>query len=117
MSLNLRKSAPCLADEAAAFALGNVHVDARAVDVVHEELAAIFRREAVALVNEQARVRVAAAEVVAGEAILVGPLATAKVRVVGNGLDVVVDVRVQRLVGLALFLATKTRVVSSGPTA
>src|SRR5438552_13147354 len=47
-------------DEPAPFAHRNIHVDPLAVDVVHENLALVFFRPHVALVNEQARVRVAA---------------------------------------------------------
>ena len=82
--------------EAAAFALGNVHVDPRAMDVVHEKLAAIFRGPVVTLINHQARVRVAAAHRAAARITGVRTFVAGVVDMVGNGLDVFINVREDR---------------------
>ena len=82
--------------EAAARALGDVHVDPRAVDVVHENLAAIFRRETVALIDEQARVRVAAAHGVAAAVARVRSLIAEIMPVIGDGFQLAIDERMDR---------------------
>src|SRR5262249_25434306 len=56
-----KKILAVVGDVARAFALQDVHVDAVAVDVAHEDLAAVFVGPVVALVDHAAGVGVAAA--------------------------------------------------------
>ena len=98
-----RKSGPCDADVARALPLQPIGVGAAAVDVVHEDRVAVLRRPGVAAeVDHRAGVRVAAAgrrrSAVAG----VRPLPSDPVHVIGDGLDVVVGVRVEVLARLPL---------------
>src|SRR5436305_11419407 len=51
-----------MSGEAGAFSLGQIVVDAAAVDVDHEHGVAILRGEGLGLINEQAAVGVAAAD-------------------------------------------------------
>lgn len=88
-------------DVAAALALQHVHVDARAVDVVHEHIAADAVGPARVLRDAQARVCVAAARRVAAVVAAVRRGAE-EMTVIGDGLDVVVGVRVEMLPGLPL---------------
>ena len=85
-----------LAHVAAALALGHVHVQALAVDVPHEELAVILLGPAPAEIAHEARVRVTAARRVGTRVAAVRRPAEV-VAVVGDGLEVVVDKRVDGL--------------------
>ena len=97
-----RKSGPWWADEAAAVGLEQIDVHAVAVDVVHEELAAVFLGPGAAVIDHAAGVGVAAAERVGLAAVVVVPLVAGVVAVVGDRLDVVVGVGVEVLAGLPL---------------
>ena len=89
-------------DEAGAFGLGHVHVDALAVDVPDEDFAAVLGRPVAALVDHQPRVRVPAAGGVGAPIRRVGALVAGVVDVVGGLPDVVEGERVEVLPGLAL---------------
>ena len=100
------------ADVGAGVRVGVVRDEAMAVEVAEEELVAIRRREEAALVDGEAAVRVTAAERVgvvvhhacAGRFVEgdIGSRIAGVVRVVGDGLDVFVSVRVEVLPGLPL---------------
>src|SRR3954462_2615892 len=99
-----------MADEPGTFLLQDIHVDTGTVDVVHVNFAAPFRRKVVALIDEQTRVGVAAAgrrrTTVAGVwAVVAGPM-----DVVGDGLDVVKNVRIEMRTGLASEVAALNHV-------
>src|SRR5262249_11884147 len=91
-------------DVAGAFRFEDIHVDAPAVDVAHEELAAIFGRPGAAEVTHQAAMGVSAAGAV-GFVVArprVGPL---PMQMIGDGLDVVIGVRIEVGAGLAMIAA------------
>ena len=100
------------ANVAAAFHVGVVRDEAMAVQVAEEELIPIRRREEAALVDGEAAVRVTAAEGVsvavhhtcAGGFVEgdIGARIASVVRVVGDGLDVVIGVGIEVLTGLPL---------------
>src|SRR6185369_5461753 len=90
-----------MADEAGTLALGNVHVDARAVDVIHEDFSAILLRPTVLLINQESSMGVAAASrgaagVAGVRAFVAGPM-----DVIGNRFDLVVNVRIKMRTSLA----------------
>src|SRR5438552_10987532 len=89
-----------MADEAGAFALGDIHVNARAVNVVHEYLAAVFFRPTVALINHQARMSMAAAHGIGTAIGGVRALAAGVMKMIGNGFDIVEDVWIEVLAAL-----------------
>src|SRR5688500_9681863 len=98
------------ADVAAAARFQNIHGDPLAVDVVHENLPAVFLRPLAAEVNHRAGVSVATAGCVA--------LAVAAVRVgaevvyvIGDRLDVIVRVRIEMLPGLTLISSALNDVI------
>src|SRR5262245_13862297 len=93
---------PVMGDEAAALGFEQVDVEAVAVDVVHEDRAAIFLGPGPALIDHAAGVGVAAAELVGLAAVVVVPLVAGVVAVVGDRLDVAVGVGIEVLGGLPL---------------
>ena len=82
----------------------------RAMNVVHEELAAIFFGPIVALINHQAGVRMAAARGAGAAVAGVRPLIAGPMNMIGNGFDVVVNVRIEMRAGLALVTAALNHV-------
>ena len=72
-----------------------IDVDAVAVDVVHEEFAVVLLGPGSALVDHRPGMGMAAAEVVAGFAVVVIPLVAGVVPVPGDRLDVVISMRVE----------------------
>ena len=109
------------ADVGAGVRVGVVRDEAMAVEVAEEELVAIRRREEAALVDGEAAVRVTAAERVgvvvhhacAGRFVEadIGSRIAGVVRVVGDGLDVFIGVRVEVLPGLSVVSPTGDDVV------
>src|SRR6266851_1808854 len=97
-----------MADVAGAAALYDVHVQSLAVDVSHEEFAAILRGPGLAQVTHHARVRMAAAGGVAAGVGGVRAEIPGPVDVVGRGFDVVIDKRINRLAaGVAILLVAR----------
>jgi hypothetical protein len=102
MSFAAQEVGAVFADVGAAVRIGVVRDEAMAVEVAEEELVAIRRREEAALVDGEAAVRVTAAEgvgVVVHHACAggfveadIGSRIAGVVRVVGDGLDVLVGV-------------------------
>src|SRR5262245_50991974 len=83
-------------------ALQPIHVGAGAVNVVHEDRVAVFLRPVVpSEIDHRAGVRVTAASRIGSAVARVRTLVADPVHVVSNGLDVVVDVRVDVLARLA----------------
>src|SRR5262245_38679788 len=99
-----------MADEARAFALQHVRVNARAVDVVHENFAAKFRRPIVTLINEQPGMGVAAADRTRTRTARVRPLAAGPVDVIGDRLDIVIDVGIKMRASLPVVASTLNNV-------
>ena len=89
-----------MTDKAGALAFGHVHIDARAVDVVHENLAAIFFGPTAALINHQARMGVAATDRIGTAVRSMWPLTAGVMKMVGHGFDVVEDIRIEVLAAL-----------------
>src|SRR5580765_6417323 len=80
-----------MADEAGTLTFGNVHVDACAVNVIHEKLPAVLFRPTVAQINHHARVRVAASRRRRTSIARVRTLVAGVMNVVTDGLDVVIN--------------------------
>ena len=99
------------ADEARSPRRERVHVDPRAVDVVHEDLVAIFGRPASAQVDHRPGVCVSAAERVTAVPVLLVPLIAGEMPVIGDRLDVVVSVRIEMHAALTLISAALHHVI------
>ena len=91
-----------MADKARAAAFQHIHVQARAVDVIHQNFSTELGGPVVALINHQARVSVAAAELRAAGDVRLIPLIARVVQMVGDGFDVVVGVRIEMRTRLSL---------------
>src|SRR5439155_7098569 len=83
-----------MADVAGTLAFGYIHVDACAVDVVHEKFAAILLWPTLAQINHHACVRVPAARRRRTTVTRVRAFAARVMNMVADGLDVVVNERV-----------------------
>ena len=92
-----------MADEAGTLTLGNVHVDAGAVNVVHEQFSSIPFRPTVAQINHHARVRVPAPCRRRASIGRVRTFGACVMNVVTDRLDVVINERVDiPLIGVGM---------------
>src|SRR6185436_5563567 len=94
-----------MADKAGALALGAIHVDALAVNVVHEELAAISLWPTVAEIDHQAGVGMAAARRIGTAIAGMRAFDTRVMEVVSDRLDAVVKVGIERLARFRITMA------------
>src|SRR6266566_802440 len=94
-----------MADEAGALALRGVYVDALAMNVVHEELAAISLRPTVAEIDHQPGMGMAAAHRIGTAIAGVGAFDTGVVDMVSDRLDVVVEIGIERLARFRIAMA------------
>src|ERR1043166_6256258 len=94
-----------MADETGTLALGNVHIDALAMNVVHEKRAAIFFRPTVSEINHHARVRVPPASRVGAAIASVRAFGAGVMDVVTNSANVIVVVRINRFAGFRVAVA------------
>src|SRR5690348_9389535 len=94
-----------MADKSGALALGDIHVDALAVNVVHEELTAIFLRPTVAKIDHQTGVGMAAARRIGTAIAGMRALDTRIVEMVTDCLDVIVEIGVKRLARFRITMA------------
>ena len=104
-SLASRKSGPWLADVAGALRLQHVHVEPLAVDVAHEDLAAVLRGPGAAEVDHRRRSGRGRRRRESERLLPPCGVGADVVAVVGDRLDVVVGVRVEVLARLALVAA------------
>ena len=109
-SLASRKSGACEPTKPEPLRLEDVAVEPGAVDVVHEQRAAVLGRPGAAQVDHRAGVGVAAAGGV-GAAVAAVRVGAQVMPVVGDGLDVVVGVGIEVLARLPLVAAALDHVI------